>query len=142
MIATDFHNQQTFSGTLQRDLHSSNILDNLMALSAAAELVGAEIIPLSEFRLCMPIKQFQQTKDKLSQQNSAVHSKDNNRQVTMNSGPFLVLNSNTEQHKNSFSVLTTTDWNHPSHNQVKAPTLEDLHYPPLASITKVSPCNV
>ena len=58
MIATDFHNQQTFSGTLQRDLHSSNILDNLMALSAAAELVGAEIIPLSEFRLCMQIKQF------------------------------------------------------------------------------------
>ena len=57
MVATDFPNQQTFAGTLQRDLHSSNILDNLMALSAAAELVGAEIIPLSEFRLFMPIKQ-------------------------------------------------------------------------------------
>ena len=39
----------SFTGTLQRDLQSSNILDNLMALSAASELVGAEIIPHSEW---------------------------------------------------------------------------------------------
>ena len=44
----------------------------------------------------------------------------------MNSRPFLVLYSNTEQHKNSFFVLTSTDWNHLSDNQVKAPTLEDF----------------
>lgn len=32
--------------TMNRDLHSSSILDNIMALSAAAELVAAEHIPL------------------------------------------------------------------------------------------------
>ena len=50
------------------------------------------------------------------------------RQATLNSRPFLVLHSNTEQHKNSFFFLvcTTTNWNHLSDDQVKAPTLEDF----------------
>ena len=48
------------------------------------------------------------------------------RQATLNSRPFLVPHSNTEQHKNSFFARTTTDWNHISDCQVKAPTLEDI----------------
>ena len=48
------------------------------------------------------------------------------RHATLNSRPFLVPHSNTEQHKNSFFVRTTTDWNHLSDYQVKAPTLENF----------------
>ena len=74
------------------------------------------------------------------------------RQVTLNSRPFLVPHSNTEHHKNYFFVRTTTDWNHLSDDQVKAPTLEDFkrriatqstiwfaraHSPSVASIPKI-----
>ena len=48
------------------------------------------------------------------------------RQETLNSRPFLVPHSNTEQHKNSFFARTTTDWSHISDDQVKAPTLKDF----------------
>ena len=66
--------------------------------------------------------------------------------------PFLVPHSNTEQHKNSFFVHTTTDWNHLNDNQVKAPMLENFkqrivtqntiwfacaHSPPITFISKV-----
>ena len=48
------------------------------------------------------------------------------RQTTLNSRAVLVPHSNTEPHKNSFFVRTTTDWNHLSDDQVKAPVLEDF----------------
>ena len=48
------------------------------------------------------------------------------RQATLNSRPFLAPHSNTEQHKNSFFVRTTTDSNHLGDYQVMAPTLEDF----------------
>ena len=71
------------------------------------------------------------------------------RQATLNSRPFLAPHSNTEQHKNSFFVRTTTDSNHLGDYQVMAPTLEDFkqrivtqstiwfacaHSPPVASV--------
>ena len=52
-------------------------------------------------------------------------------QATLNFRPFLVPHSNTEKHKNSFFLFffflfffffrATTDWNHLSDDQVKAP---------------------
>lgn len=54
--------------------------------------------------------------------------KHKDRQATLNSRPFLVPHSNTQQHKNSFIVPTMTDWNHLSDDQAKAPVLEDFKW--------------
>ena len=77
--------------------------------------------------------------------------------VSLNSKPFLFPHSNNEQHKYSFFVHTTTDWNHLSDYQMKAPTLEDFkqrivtqstiwfahaHSPPVASIPKIRSSDV
>ena len=86
------------------------------------------------------------------------------RQATFNSRPFLVSHSNTEQHTNSFFffsffffVRTTTDRNHISDDQVKAPkdfkqriaTQSTIWFarahtrtPPVASIPKVRSSDV
>ena len=47
-------------------------------------------------------------------------------QATLNSKPFLVPHSNTEQHKNFFFIHTATSWNQLSDDQVKVPADEDF----------------
>ena len=80
----------------------------------------------------MPVEQFLKTLPANKRQISPTKFHDFtaeniiDRRATLNSRPFFVPHSSTEQHKNSFFVRTTTDWNHISADQVKAPTLKDF----------------
>ena len=81
-------------------------------------------MPVEQFLKCLPAskRQIRPTKFRdFTAENIILID----RQATLNSRPFLVPHSNTEQHKNSF-VRTTTDSNHLGDYQVKALALVDF----------------